>query len=150
MKLATALTQRADLQTRISELSVRLNNNAKVQDGEEPAEKPESLLNELDSCSRQLEDLISRINLTNSSVKVGDVTITQLLAKRDVLAKKISIERTFLDNASERVTRYSKTEIVIKSTVDVASMQKKIDKMSKELRELDELIQEANWTTELK
>lgn len=34
MKLATALSERADLQRRISELSVRLNNNAKVQEGE--------------------------------------------------------------------------------------------------------------------
>ena len=33
MKLATALSERADLQRRISELSVRLNNNAKVQEG---------------------------------------------------------------------------------------------------------------------
>ena len=31
MKLATALSERADLQRRISELSVRLNNNAKVE-----------------------------------------------------------------------------------------------------------------------
>lgn len=28
-------------------------------------------------------------------------------------------------------------------------MQKEVDRMSKELRELDEKIQEANWTTEL-
>ena len=33
MKLASALTERADLQKRISELSIRLNNNAKVQEG---------------------------------------------------------------------------------------------------------------------
>lgn len=34
MKLATALSERADLQRRITELGGRLNNNAKVQDGE--------------------------------------------------------------------------------------------------------------------
>ena len=149
MKLATALTQRADLQTKISELSVRLNNNAKVQEGEVPAEDPAVLLKDLESCCLQLEDLIARINLTNSKTFIGDKTITQLLAKRDVLSKRIGIERTFLDNASERVNRYSKTEIVVKSTVDVASYQKKLDKMAQELRQLDELIQEANWTTEL-
>jgi len=32
MKLATALSERADLQRRISELGGRLNNNARVQD----------------------------------------------------------------------------------------------------------------------
>jgi len=107
------------------------------------------LLKDLESCCLQLEDLIARINLTNSKTFIGDKTITQLLAKRDVLSKRIGIERTFLDNASERVNRYSKTEIVVKSTVDVASYQNKLDKMAQELRQLDELIQEANWTTEL-
>ena len=48
MKLATALTERADLQRRLSELETRLNNNAKIQEGEQPAEDPTSLLAELD------------------------------------------------------------------------------------------------------
>ena len=34
MKLATALSERSDIQKRLSELQERLNNNAKVQDGE--------------------------------------------------------------------------------------------------------------------
>ena len=54
MKLATALSERADLQRRIAELGGRLNNNAKVQDGEEPAEDPKELLKELD---KDYEDL---------------------------------------------------------------------------------------------
>ena len=44
MKLATALTERADLQRRIAELSGRLNSNAKVQEGETPAEDPTTLI----------------------------------------------------------------------------------------------------------
>jgi hypothetical protein len=44
MKLATALSERADLQRRLSELHTRLNNNAKVQEGESPAEAPKTLL----------------------------------------------------------------------------------------------------------
>ena len=39
--------ERADLQRRIAELSVRLNNNAKVQEGESPSEDPNMLLDEL-------------------------------------------------------------------------------------------------------
>ncbi|MBR5980520.1 MAG: hypothetical protein IK035_00805, partial [Firmicutes bacterium] len=57
--------------------------------------------------------------------------------------------RTFLDNASSTVDRYSRSEIVIQSTVSVAKLQKQVDALSKELRELDEKIQELNWTTEL-
>ena len=75
--------------------------------------------------------------------------MTDLIAKRDCLSEKIRIMRTFLDSASEKVTRYTKTEIKIKSTIPVAELQKEVDKLSKELRETDETIQGLNWTTEL-
>ena len=42
------------------------------------------------------------------------------------------------------------TEIKLLSTVDVKKLQSEIDKMSKELRLLDNTIQSLNWTTELK
>lgn len=38
MKLATALSERADLQKKVQELSQRLNSNAKVQEGEKPSD----------------------------------------------------------------------------------------------------------------
>ena len=149
MKLATALSDRADLQRRISELGVRLNNNAKVQDGEKPSEEPQELLAELNNDFERLEELIARINHTNNETKSGKVTLTDLIAKRDCLKQKIGIMRSFLDNASEKVSRYSKTEIKILSTVPVSKLQKEVDKLSKELRETDEIIQGLNWTTEL-
>ena len=55
MKLATALSERADIQRRLSELQSRLNNNAKVQEGEEPAEDPEALLREMEVLLERLE-----------------------------------------------------------------------------------------------
>ena len=48
MKLANALSQRSELQTRIHQLEARLYNNAQVQEGERPAEDPEELLRELE------------------------------------------------------------------------------------------------------
>ena len=150
MKLATALSQRADLQRRIAELNSRLKNNAKAQEGDAPAEKPADLLKELDSDLLQLEDLVSRINLTNSVTVTDGKTITELISHRDMLSKKISIMRDFLDEASNKVDRYSRTEIKITSTVDVAKLQKQVDALSKELREADEKLQELNWTTELR
>ena len=149
MKLATALSERADLQRRISELGGRLNNNAKVQDGEKPSEDPMELLTELNKDFSRLEELIARINHTNNETKSGDVTLTDLIAKRDCLKQKIGIMRSFLDKASEKVSRYSKTEIRILSTVSVSDLQKEVDKLSKELRETDESIQGLNWTTDL-
>ena len=149
MKLATALSERAELQRKLSELGTRLGNNAKVQDGETPSEDPSALLAELDGALRRLEELMARINLTNSKTTSEGVTVTELIAKRDCLKKRLQYMRSFLDNASSRVDRYSKTEIRIVSTVDVAKLQKQVDGVSKELREVDEKIQELNWTTEL-
>ena len=149
MKLATALSERADLQRRISELGGRLNNNAKVQEGEKPAEEPEVLLKELNDCLLRLEELMARINKTNNMTRAGDQTITDLIAKRDCLKTRVKIMRDFLNASSDMVNRYSKTEIKICSTVSVAELQKKVDAWSKQLRETDEKIQELNWLTEL-
>ena len=149
MKLATALSERSDIQKRLSELQERLNNNAKVQDGETTAEDPKELLKELDSLSEQLETLIYKINLTNSKTMIDGTELTLLLAKRDVLKQKIVMLRNFLNTASAKVDRYSRTEIKILSSVDVTKLQKQIDVLSKEYRTIDEKIQGANWTTEL-
>lgn len=149
MKLATALSERADIQTRLSEIGIRLNNNSKVQEGEEPSESPQELMDELDRLIIRMEELISRINLTNSKTMYDGRTITELLAHRDCLKSKIQIMRNFLDNSSNKVNRMTHTEIKIKSTVPVSEIQKKVDALSKELRETDEIIQQLNWTTEL-
>lgn len=149
MKLATALSERASLQKKITELSGRLNNNAKVQEGENPAEDPAELMTELDSSLVRLEELISRINRTNNATRSGETTITDLIAKRDCLRWRIRIMRDFLTVSSDRVSRYSKTEIRIHSTVPVAELQKQVDSYAKELRTVDEKIQELNWLTEL-
>ncbi len=150
MKLASALSERGDLQKKIAEMKTRLGNNAKVQEGEEPAEDPMALLAELDKALQRLEYLIRRINLTNCAVSINGTTMTEMLARRDCLRTRISIMRGFLDQASEKVDRYSKTEIRVFSTVDVAALQKDVDRTSAELRELDERIQEMNWTNDLK
>ena len=149
MKLATALSERADLQKRVADLGNRLNMNAKIQEGEKPSEDPQVLLADLDKDFARLEELIARINHTNNETRYGDVTMTDLIAKRDCLNSRIRIMRSFLDSASAKVNRYSQTEIRILSTVPVAELQKQVDQLSKELRETDETIQGLNWTTEL-
>ena len=89
-------------------------------------------------------------NRTNSSTKVdGGPTLSDLLARRDCLKGRLSVLRGFLGNASALVRRHSVSEIKIRSTVDVRRLQKQVDGLSKDLRELEEAIQEKNWTTEL-
>ncbi|MEW4414619.1 DIP1984 family protein [Clostridium sp. AN503] len=149
MKLAEALSLRADLQKRLAQLRVRLVNNAKVQEGELPSEAPEDLLAELDEGILLLEKLIRNINRTNCGTVVDGVSLTDMIAKRDALALKNSILQDFVKCASEKFERYSSSEIRIKSTVNVSQMQKETDRISKEMRELDVKIQGLNWTTEL-
>lgn len=149
MKLAEALIERADLQKRIEQLNVRLSNNARVQDGELPAENPVNLLAELDTCIARLEDLICRINLTNSNSIVEGKTLTAWIAHRDCLNKKTEILRNFLYTASQLGMRSGKNEIIIRSTISVEKIQKEVDLLAKELRETDTKIQAANWTTDL-
>ena len=142
MKLATALAERSDIQNRINTISVRLDNNAKVQEGDVPAEDPKALMEELDR-------VVPRIKLTNRGTVYEGKTITELLAHRDCLKKKVRVLRDFLNTASDRVTRMTRTEIKIVSTVPVTEIQKTVDGLAKELRTVDEKIQELNWTTEL-
>ena len=150
MKLANALSQRSELQTRIRQLEVRLNNNAQVQEGEQPAEDPMELFRELEEDYARLEDLVARINRTNNSTRTENgAALSDLLARRDCLKGRLGGLRNFLNNASAMVHRHSASEIRIKSTVNVRQLQKQVDSLAKELRELEETIQEKNWTTEL-
>ena len=149
MKLAEAPILRADLQKRIDQLRVRLNNNAKVQENDEPSEKPKELLNELDNNINQLKILIKQINKTNCVTVSNGQTLADLIAERDTLTLKSNILRGFLNIAGQKVNLYSTTEIKIMSTVDVPALQKELDQLSKKIRETDTELQQANWLTEL-
>lgn len=148
MKLAEALNLRADLQKRISLLKERLIKNAKVQEGDLPSEDPKVLLDELNRNISELENIIKVINRTNSSTYIDKESITDIIAKRDALGLKLSILRSFLAEASNKIERYSNKEIKILSTVNVAEKQKEIDKLSKEYRLIDTKLQGINWTTD--
>ena len=149
MKLAEALLERADLQNRMAQMNDRLNNNARVQEGEKPAEDPKALLKELAAMTERLETLVAQVNMTNSQTLVNGEPLTVLLARRDAWRQQLNLLRSFLDTASSLSDRARLSEIRIVSTVKVAEMQKGVDQKSKALRELDAAIQAANWTTEL-
>ncbi len=139
MKLAEALQLRTGLQKRINQLSSRLCNNATVQEGEKPAEDPAALM----------EELIARINRTNSETRTESGTLTELLARRDCLKLRLQTYHDFLASASSLTRRATRSEIRILSTIPVPEYQKKADVLSRRLREVDNAIQSANWTTEL-
>lgn len=149
MKLAEALQERADLNRRIEQLRYRLNNNVLVQEGEKPLEDPVALLEELESSFTRLEWLIARINLTNCAVKVEGRSLTELIARRDVLSLRAEAYRRLVEEASQNTHRATRTEIKILSAVDVPALQRQADDASRELRLLDNTLQATNWTADL-
>ena len=149
MKLTQALILRSDTQKRIEQLKVRLLSNAKTQENESPSEDPKLLLKELDKLTSELFRLICSINLTNSSAKFDGMSLTEMIAKKDALVLKANVLREFATSASQKVDLYSNSEIKILSTVDVSALQKQVDALSKEIRELEMKLQEANWVVDL-
>lgn len=134
MKLANALSLRSELQTRIRQLESRLDNNALVQEGESPAEDPMELLRELEEDYVQLEELIARINRTNSTTEAGEGrTLSDLLARRECMTGRLRILRDFLNSASAVVNRRTVGEIRIRSAVNVRELQKQVDRDAKAL-----------------
>jgi Family of unknown function (DUF6847) len=150
MKLAEALILRADCQKRIAQLKSRLMTNAKVQEGEAPAESPQDLIAELVRTSAELLDLIKRINKTNSATVFADRgTISDALADRDVLGLQRTAYAELAQTAAISHDRYTRSEVKYISTINVAEIRKRADEFAKNYRDLDARIQELNWQTEL-
>lgn len=150
MKLAEALILRADTKKRFEQLRQRLTNNAKVQDGDKPAEKPEDLLKEIEQTANEYEKLIKQINKTNSKTEFAKgKTLTDALAERDVLILRRGVYTGLVNAATISQQMYSRSEIKFVSTIDVGKTQKTVDKLSKQYREFDAKIQEFNWKTDL-
>ena len=149
MKLAEALQERADLNRKIDELRRRLGNCILVQEGEEPAEDPKALLAELDQAIARLDTLMAQINLTNCKTKVGGQTLTELIARKDAILLKLSAYRDLVYTAGQSTSRARGTEIRVRAVLKAYELQAAVDRMAKELRELDNLLQETNWKTKL-
>lgn len=150
MKLAEALVLRADVQKRLAQIRARLIQSALVQEGEQPPENPVELLAELEQMLAQLQDLMVRINKTNLQAALpDDTTLTDALARRDILSLRYSIISGLADTAANRIERYGRSEIRKLATVDVAALRHQMDELARQRRDLDTSIQSTNWTTDV-
>ena len=149
MKLAEALQERADLNKKIEELRNRIENSVLVQEGEEAGEDPAALLVELDDAIARLEILMAAINLTNNRTKVNGKSLTQIIARKDALNLQRGAYRSIYYAAAQNTQRARGTEIRVKALLKAADIQKTSDRLAKEVRELDNLLQETNWKTKL-
>jgi len=150
MKLAEALVLRADKKKRIEQLKQRILRNAKVQEGQQPAEDPESLITEVEEISEELVVLIQRINKTNSNTQFKKgISLSDAITTRDILVLKNSIYRDLAQAATVTQDIRTKSEVKFKGTVKVSQIQERADQIAKTHRELDTKIQELNWKTDL-
>ena len=148
MKLAEALSIRADLQRRISQLKSRLKDSSKIQEGDTPAEDVNDLYKELDDCLMQLDELTYRINNTNMQTVHEGETLTRMIVRNDTLTLRISVMRDVLKHVIEN-DRYGRNEIKYIRTIDIPAFRKEMDAYAKRLRELDLKLQSLNWTVDL-
>jgi hypothetical protein len=153
MKLAEALSLRADRRRRVEQLRTRITANAMYQEGTEPAEDASALLTEADGVLDELRTLIGAINRTNSSTDLGSAgTVTDALATRDVLRLRHAVLVAAADAASGQqhgVYRQLRSELRQISALPVVQLRDRADGVAREIRELDARIQQANWTVDL-
>lgn len=159
LKLAEALALRADAARRVEQLRGRIVGNARFQEGEEPAEDAQALLTEVGAVLDELEALIRRINRTNSAARIDEGgTITDALARRDVLRTRHAVINAAADAAAGRSQRgpglpvpgrQLRSELKMLAALPVAQLRTQADALAREIRELDVRIQRANWEVDL-
>jgi len=152
MKLAEALALRADASRRAEQLRSRVTGSARYQEGETPAEDAASLLAEAGEVLDELESLIRRINRTNAATAVEGGTLTDALARRDVLRLRHGVVSSAADAAAgegQRGFRQLRSELKMIPALPVADLRRQADDLARQLREVDTLIQRTNWEADL-
>jgi hypothetical protein len=98
----------------------------------------------------ELQSLVQAINRTNAATTLDDgSTLSDSLARRDVLKVLQSGYRTLVESATHEQFRYSRSEVRHVSTADVAETQRRADDLARQHRMLDTRIHEMNWLTDL-
>jgi hypothetical protein len=154
MKLAEALALRSDAQKRASQLQARALATARYQEGEQPPESAADLLAEARAVVDEVETLVRRINRTNAATELEPgVTITDAIARRDALALHRKVLAAVADAAAGRgdgrMWRQLRSELREVTDLPVGELRREADDVSRQYRELDVRLQQANWATDL-
>ena len=150
MKLAEALLIRADQKKKILSLRERIAQNALAQEGDVPREDVARLLAECFAVIAEQQALVLKINAANAAARLPDGRpLTEVLAARDVLLQQHSVLKSAVEATHKETDRYSMREIKWVPQIDVAATQKQMEDLARKIRELNVLVQETNWRTEL-
>ena len=125
-----------------------------VEEGSKPAEDPEALLNRHLSVSEQLESITIKITDTNQieSVSFGGETfvLSKALAKREQLRHRVKFLRDLHESMiTGRRGIYYGNESKMVATLEPSKIEVQANRAASSLRELNSIIQEKNWTTNI-
>jgi len=114
----------------------------------------DALFAEYESLNVTLKELLAKISRANATGGINGVLLSELLAERQWLTTKLSTYQAILKQAKEdyfgKDERYgrSKGKDGIR-TVNLGSLEKNIDGLCAQLRELDIKIQKLNWEIDI-
>ncbi|SCF24824.1 hypothetical protein GA0070214_11074 [Micromonospora chaiyaphumensis] len=100
----------------------------------------------------ELEVLIRRVNRTNAATVVEGGTLTDALARRDVLRLRHGVVTSAAAAAAgegQRGYRQLRSELKMIPALPVAELRRQADDLARQLREVDTLIQRTNWEVDL-
>lgn len=150
MKLGDAMGQRVECEARLCDLKKRLIRNARVQDGEQPAEDPQTLLDDVDRTALRLVELVQSIHRTASKTAFDEnSTLADVMAERDVLGCKRDLLIAVGDAATAGQEHASLHERHMVPAIQVGRIHRHVDQLSKRYREIDSRIQELTWRTDV-
>jgi len=151
MVIGEALNRRADLRARISGLQERIRECVVEEEGVDPPEDATVLLAEVGVMCDELEGLIAQINQSNavSRLSTGE-TVTEALARRDVIAvRRKALTEAVAAAAGRGLYSLRRGDARMVRQVSVAELQAEIDSHARERRELENMLQQHNWTAPL-
>ncbi|WP_313296183.1 DIP1984 family protein [Diaphorobacter sp.] len=146
MKLAEALLLRADLKKKLASLRERITRSVLVQEGETSKESVEDLFAQSHSALQEQAELIRRINAANQTSRLPDGRLlADVLVERDTLVARHALLSAAIAATHKDVDRYSQREIKWVAQIDVAALQKQMDDLAVKIRDINIVIQAANW-----
>lgn len=152
MKLAQALIERKALKQKIATTQQRVVNNAVREVGTTQETDAASLFEANEKLRVEYANLIIRINNTNNSVTIeSGETISEAIVKRDAAKDRLAALEQILSASLKRDNGFRGEDRVVYESAfkDRLSIRSEIDKAAKFYRELDILIQSANWSNDL-
>jgi hypothetical protein len=154
MLLGEALADRASKRKQLEQVEARAVSVARYQEGEQPAESADELLEQGQRLIGELRDLAGRVNRTNSATELEPgFTLTDALATRDGYAAQYKLLTAIADAAAGGRgigwARQLRSELQQVSAVRVADLRAEADQVAEARRRLDVRIQQTGWSTEL-